>query len=136
MIAFLMKKIEVVAAVIYFENDILCLQRPKNKYNYISEKFEFPGGKMEEGETKEEALKRELFEELNITVKIKSFFLTVVFQYPDFELTMHSFICDVKTKELILNEHIALEWLTLKDLKKLDWAAADIPIVNKLVTNG
>ncbi len=131
-----MKKIEVVAAVIYFENDILCLQRPKNKYNYISEKFEFPGGKMEEGETKEEALKRELFEELNITVKIKSFFLTVVFQYPDFELTMHSFICDVKTKELILNEHIALEWLTLKDLKKLDWAAADIPIVNKLVTNG
>ena len=131
-----MKKIEVVAAIIHFKNEILCVQRPKNKYNYISEKFEFPGGKIEAGETKEEALKRELQEELNITVVIKSFFSTVVHQYPDFELTMHSYICQVKTKELILNEHIALEWLTLKDLKKLDWAAADIPIVNKLVTNG
>jgi len=131
-----MKKIEVVAAIIYFQDRILCLQRPKNKYNYISEKYEFPGGKIEEGETNEEALRRELLEELNISVKIKSFFLTVVFQYPDFELTMHSYICEVKTKDLTLNEHIALEWLTLKDLKKLDWAAADVPIVNKLVTNG
>lgn len=131
-----MKKIEVVAAIIFFEDKILCLQRPENKYDYISRKFEFPGGKIEEGETKEEALKRELLEELNISVKIKSFFLTVIFQYPDFELTMHSYICEVKTKELTLNEHIAIEWLTLKDLNKLDWAAADIPIVNKLVTNG
>ncbi len=131
-----MKKIEVVAAIIYFEDRILCLQRPKNKYNYISEKYEFPGGKIEAGETNEEALRRELLEELNISVKIKSFFLTVVFQYPDFELTMHSYICEVKTKDLTLNEHIALEWLTLKDLKKLDWAAADVPIVNKLVING
>ena len=131
-----MKKIEVVAAIIYFGNEILCLQRPKNKYDYISEKFEFPGGKIEDGETNEEALRRELLEELNISVKIKSFFLTVVFQYPDFELTMYSFICEVKTKELTLNEHIALEWLTLEYLEKLDWAAADVPIVNKLVTNG
>lgn len=128
-----MKKIEVVAAIVFFEDQILCLQRPENKYDYISRKFEFPGGKIEEGETKEEALKRELLEELNISVEIKSFFLTVVFQYPDFELTMHSYICEVKTKELTLNEHIAMEWLTLKDLNKLDWAAADIPIVNKLV---
>ena len=131
-----MKKIEVVAAIIHFENKILCVQRPKNKYNYISEKFEFPGGKIESGETKEEALKRELLEELNISVEIKSFFLTVDFQYPDFALTMQSYICEVKTKELTLNEHIALEWLTLNELKKLDWAAADIPIVNKLINNG
>jgi 8-oxo-dGTP diphosphatase len=131
-----MKKIEVVAAVIFFEDKILCVQRPKNKLPYISEKFEFPGGKIEQGETQKEALKRELREELDIVTDIKSLFLTVVHQYPDFELTMHSFICEAKSKELILNEHIAQEWLSPTELKNLDWAAADIPIVNKLVMNG
>jgi len=131
-----MKKIEVVAAIIYFEDKILCVQRAKNKLSYISEKFEFPGGKIEEGETQKEALKRELFEELNILTEIKTLFLTVDHKYPDFELTMHSYICEVKTKEIILKEHIALEWLTLKELINLDWAAADIPIVNKLIMNG
>ncbi|CAM2851592.1 (deoxy)nucleoside triphosphate pyrophosphohydrolase [Flavobacterium frigoris] len=131
-----MKKIEVVAAIIYFDNKILCVQRPKNKLSYISEKFEFPGGKIEQGETQKDALKRELFEELNITTDIQELFLTVAHEYPDFELTMHSYICEVQTKELTLNEHIAQEWLTLSELKKLDWAAADIPIVNKLIMNG
>lgn len=131
-----MKKISVVAGIIFYNNEILCVQRPKNKYAYISEKFEFPGGKIEEGETKEQALSRELVEELEITVEIKQLFLTVAHPYPDFELTMHSFICEVTNKELTLHEHIACEWLTLKDLNKLDWAAADIPIVNKLVSNG
>jgi 8-oxo-dGTP diphosphatase len=131
-----MKKIEVVAAIIYFENKILCVQRPKNKLSYISEKFEFPGGKIEQGETQKDALKRELFEELNITTNIQELFLTVAYEYPDFELTLHSYICEVKTKALTLNEHIAQEWLTLSELKKLDWAAADIPIVNKLIMNG
>ena len=131
-----MNKISVVAGIIYFENEILCVQRPKNKYEYISEKYEFPGGKIEDGETMEEALKRELLEELSLIVDIKSLFLSVTHPYPDFELTMHSFICEVKTKELTLHEHIMCEWLTIKDLKKMDWAAADIPIVNKLVANG
>ena len=130
-----MKKIEVVAGIIFFQDHILCVQRPKNKLQYISEKFEFPGGKIEKGETQKEALQRELFEELNITINIKSFYLTIVHEYPDFELTMHSFICEVENKELTLNEHISQEWLTAKELKKLDWAAADIPIVNKLVVH-
>lgn len=131
-----MKKIEVVAGIIYFEDKILCVQRPKNKLHYISEKFEFPGGKIEKGESKKEALIRELFEELNINTNIQSLFLSVVHKYPDFELTMHSYICKVETKNLILHEHIALEWLTLNELKKLDWAAADVPIVDKLILNG
>jgi 8-oxo-dGTP diphosphatase len=131
-----MKKIEVVAGIIYCKNLILCVQRPKNKLHYISEKFEFPGGKIEEGETQKEALKREILEELNISTKIKSLFMTVVHEYPDFELTMHTFICEVETKELTLVEHIDQKWLTLKELKTLDWAAADIPIVNKLMSNG
>ena len=131
-----MKKIEVVAGIIYCKNQILCVQRPKNKLHYISEKFEFPGGKIEEGETQKEALKREILEELNISTKIKSLFMTVVHEYPDFELTMHTFICEVETKELTLVEHIDQKWLTLKELKTLDWAAADNPIVNKLESNG
>jgi 8-oxo-dGTP diphosphatase len=130
------KKIEVVAAIIYFKDEILCVQRPVSKLSYISEKFEFPGGKIENGETKIDALKREIFEELNITLNIKSFFMTVLHEYPDFELTMHSYVCEVDSKEVVLNEHISLEWLNIKDLKKLDWAAADIPIVDKLITNG
>jgi 8-oxo-dGTP diphosphatase len=131
-----MKRIEVVAGIIYCKNQILCVQRPKNKLHYISEKFEFPGGKIEEGETQKEALKREILEELNISTKIKSLFMTVVHEYPDFELTMHTFVCEVETKELTLVEHIDQKWLTLKELKTLDWAAADIPIVNKLESNG
>ena len=131
-----MKKIEVVAAIIYFKDRILCVQRPQNKLAYISEKFEFPGGKIENGETEIEALKRELSEELNIIPEITSHFLSVNHQYPDFELTMHSYICQVETENIILNEHISKEWLTLNELKKLDWAAADVPIVDKLIMNG
>ena len=131
-----MKKIEVVAGIIYCKNQILCVQRPKNKLHYISKKFEFPGGKIEEGETQKEALKREILEELNISTMIKSLFMKVVHEYPDFELTMHTFICEVETKELTLVEHIDQKWLTTEELKTLDWAAADIPIVNKLVSNG
>ena len=130
-----MKKVEVVAAVILFEDKILCVQRPTSKLSYISEKFEFPGGKIEEGETKEQALKRELIEELNITPKIENQFLTVVHQYPDFELTMHSFICKANTLVVTLNEHISMKWLNKDEMKSLDWAAADIPIVDKLIDN-
>lgn len=130
-----MKKVEVVAGVIFWEDQVLCVQRPQNKFHYISEKFEFPGGKIEEDETREEALHRELMEELNISPKIKSFFLTVVHEYPDFELTMHSFMCEVDSQELILNEHIDQKWLKINELTSLDWAAADIPIVEKLLLN-
>lgn len=131
-----MKKIEVVAAIIFFEDEILCVQRAQNKHSYISKKFEFPGGKIEDGESQIDAVRRELREELNITVEIISLYLTVEHEYPDFQLTMHSYVCKVNTKELTLKEHISQEWLTIHELEKLDWAAADIPIVNKLKLNG
>lgn len=132
-----MKKVEVVAGIIYCENEIFCVQRPKNKLSYISEKFEFPGGKIENGESKLEALKRELHEELNfVPEKIDELFLTVVHEYPDFELTMHTFKCYSSTKDIQLNEHISAEWLRLENLNEIDWAAADIPIVNKLIEHG
>ncbi|WP_407404963.1 (deoxy)nucleoside triphosphate pyrophosphohydrolase [Chryseobacterium sp.] len=130
-----MKKVEVVAAILKFEDKIFCVQRSKNKLPYISEKFEFPGGKIESGETKKEALARELSEELNIVADIQSLFLTVVHQYPDFELTMHSFICNVESTNITLNEHIDSKWLKVNEIEDLDWAAADVPIVNKLIAD-
>lgn len=128
-----MKKVEVVAAILIHGDKILCAQRAESKLDYISKKFEFPGGKIESGETKKEALKRELEEELSINPKINDLYFTVVHQYPDFELTMHSFLCEVNTKEITLNEHISSKWLKKDELLSLDWAAADVPIVNKLM---
>lgn len=127
-----MKKIEVVAAVIMHENQILSVQRPEHKLDYISRKFEFPGGKIEDDETKEEALIRELKEELNLKVNIGKHIITVVHQYPDFELTMHVYSVKVTSKTITLNEHIAQLWLDKKDLYSVDWAAADVPIVDEL----
>lgn len=131
-----MKHIEVVAAIIVFKNKILCVQRNENKLSYISKKYEFPGGKMESGETKKETIKREIIEELKMDIEVGDEFLTVTHQYPDFILTMHSFLCTCEDSNITLTEHINFKWLDKNDLKELDWAAADIPIVNKLVSNG
>jgi 8-oxo-dGTP diphosphatase len=131
-----MKKIEVVAAIIYHENKILCVQRGENKYDYISKKYEFPGGKMEAGESKEETVKREILEELHMDIEVKDEFLTVDHQYPDFHLTMHSFKCSTTNESLTLTEHIDYKWLEISEMSDLDWAAADVPIVEKLVSNG
>ena len=128
-----MKKVEVVAAILMHNEEVLCAQRAENKLEYISKKFEFPGGKIEEGETHKEALKRELQEELNIDPDINELYLTVVHQYPDFELTMHSFLCDMPNREITLNEHISHVWLKKERFLELDWAAADLPIVYKMM---
>ena len=129
-----MKKIEVVAAIIIHNDKVLCVQRGDNKYDYIAFKYEFPGGKVEIGETNETALVREILEELNLKINIESEFLTVNHTYPDFMLSMHSFICSCENSTLNLTEHIDFKWLDKNELNNLAWAAADIPIVNKLVT--
>lgn len=133
---YLMKKVEVAAAIVMDKGEILCVQRGKNKFSYISGKFEFPGGKIEEGETLKETVIRELEEELMLDIVPKEKFLTVEHQYPDFHLTMHAFLCSCKNRKLKLTEHIDYKWLEPKDLIRLDWAAADIPIVQKLVSDG
>lgn len=131
-----MKEISVVAAIIKHNNKILCVQRGDNKYNYISKKFEFPGGKIEEGETLEETIIREVREELLMNIKTEKPFITVKHQYPDFFITMYSFICSCEDPTVRLTEHIAYKWLAPSELEGLDWAAADIPLVDKLVMNG
>lgn len=128
-----MKKIEVVAAIIVRDQKILCTQRGPNKYKYISGKFEFPGGKVEPGETKETALKREIAEELNLEISVGQHFVSVTHQYPDFELLMHSYFCKVEDVEVMsLSEHVTHRWLLQDELSDLDWAAADVPIVAKI----
>ena len=131
-----MKEIEVVAAIIKHKDKILCVQRGEGKYDYISKKFEFPGGKVEEGETEEQALTREIQEELAMKIMPQSAFITVNHNYPDFSITMKSFFCQCNDPEVKLNEHLDFKWLHLSEMKSLDWAEADIPIVDKLIELG
>jgi 8-oxo-dGTP diphosphatase len=130
-----MKEIHVTAAVVIQDNKILCVQRNENKYDYISKKWEFPGGKVEENEQLEETIKREIQEELNLIIGVKSFLIQVNHQYPDFKLKMDTFICEIINGNLKLNEHIDYKWLNVEELSFLDWAAADLPIVEKLRLN-
>jgi 8-oxo-dGTP diphosphatase len=130
-----MKEVHVTAAVIVQENKILCVQRNENKYDYISKKWEFPGGKVEENEQLEDTIKREILEELNLTIEVKTFLTQVNHQYPDFLLKMDTFICEIRGGSLKLNEHIDHKWLSINELSDLDWAEADLPIVEKLSLN-
>ena len=127
-----MKTIEVVAAIVVDDGKILCAQRGKNKLDYLSKKFEFPGGKLESDETLEQALAREMKEELNMSISVDRLLLTVEHTYADFKIIMHSFICYTQNRTLVLNEHLQAVWLSIGELDKLDWAAADIPIVEKI----
>lgn len=128
-----MKHITVVAAVIIHNKKILCVQRGPAKYDYISKKWEFPGGKVEENETNIDAIIREIKEELHMDIQVDTFFTTINHEYPDFKLTMHTFLCSCDSDELTLTEHIDFKWLTVSEIKDLDWAAADLPIVEKLI---
>lgn len=127
-----MKEIEVVAAIIQHQNKILCCQRKDNKLQYLSEKWEFPGGKLEEGESKEVGLIREIKEELNMDISSPSFALTVQHTYPDFKLIMHCFYVVTNRQDFELHAHNDAKWLSKHDLINLDWAEADIPIVKFL----
>jgi len=127
-----MKHLIVVAAVIERGDTILCVQRGQARYEYLSEKWEFPGGKMEADETEQETIRREIMEELGMAIIVRSKLVVVEHHYPDFNLTMHAYRCSSED-EPQLKEHQASVWLTKGELNKLDWAAADIPIINALL---
>jgi len=124
--------IEVVAAIIKVENKFLCCQRDENKYKYISKKFEFPGGKVEKNETNEEALIREIKEELNLEIYINRFFATINYSYPDFDIKMHCFLCSLREFNIKLNDHISFELLDLESIQSLDWVPADLELIRLL----
>jgi 8-oxo-dGTP diphosphatase len=127
-----MKHHEVVAAIIQRGDEFLCLQRGPSKYEYIAHKWEFPGGKVEAGESQAEALVREIQEELGLAIHVTEALLTVEHTYPDFRITMHGLLCAALTPELTLHEHAAYTWLRREQLHTLDWAAADLPLVAHL----
>ena len=128
-----MKQITTVAGVIKNQNgEILCTLRDQGKYEYVSFKWEFPGGKIEQGETNHQALSRELMEELEIDVKIGDFFYQVEHDYPDFHLSMAVYECDLLSTEIKQNVHKGMKWLAPKDMMSLEWAAADIPVAQAI----
>jgi 8-oxo-dGTP diphosphatase len=127
-----MKTIEVVAAIIEHKSKILCVQRGPSKYDYVSKKWEFPGGKIEANESAQDAIKREISEELHLEIIDANFFTSVTHQYPDFKIKLDFFNCSVVNPDLVLTEHIESAWLVPAEMDALDWAAADIPAVEKL----
>lgn len=124
-----MKKIEVVAAIIKHDNKILATQRG---YGDFKGGWEFPGGKMEVGETPQEALIREIKEELDTEIEVNEFVDTVEYDYPNFHLTMHCFIATVVSGDLVLKEHKAAKWLTKETLNSVVWLPADLGLIKKL----
>jgi 8-oxo-dGTP diphosphatase len=127
-----MKRTKIVAAIIRKDNKILCTQR-SIKDKYLALKWEFPGGKIEEGETHQEALIREIKEELNIDIKVNDFFMTIDHSYNSFHIKMHTYLCEMNDEVIKLNNHHHYQWLYLNQLNKLDWAEADIEIVEKII---
>lgn len=127
-----MKEIKVVAAIIQKENKILATKRG---YGEFINMWEFPGGKIEPGETKEEALIREIKEELNIEINVDKFALDIEYQYPNFYLFMSCFMCSIKEGSIELLEHNDGKWITKEELNTLNWLPADIDAVNYLKEN-
>ena len=125
-----MKQIEVVAAIIRKDDKIFATQRG---YGDFKDGWEFPGGKMEPGETPEEALKREILEELDTRIDVERLLTTVDYDYPKFHLTMHCFICSIESGSLTLKEHEAARWLKLSDIYSVDWLPADRVVVDELM---
>ncbi len=125
-----MKTIEVVAAIIKDNNKVLATCRG---YGEFINMWEFPGGKIEPNESKEEALHREILEELEVSININEFLMTVEYDYPNFHLTMHCFMCSIKDGSIKLNDHNDSTWATKDELNLLNWIPADLDIVNKLI---
>ncbi len=128
-----MKTIRVVAAVIKAEKNgepiIFATQRG---YGDFKDGWEFPGGKIQEGETPQEALKREIMEELDTEIEVGDLIETVEYDYPNFHLSMDCFWCKVVRGNLILKEHEAAKWLTKEMLDEVDWLPADLSLVKKI----
>lgn len=128
-----MKTIEVVAAIIKRGNEILATQRG---YGEFEGGWEFPGGKVEPGESPEGAVVREIQEELDATIAVDRLIATVEYDYPTFHLIMHCYLSHVAAGELKLLEHSAAKWLTRETLESVDWLPADVAVIEAIKDQG
>lgn len=129
----MMKTIEVVAAIIIKDGEVFATQRG---YGEWQDWWEFPGGKIEPGECPQDALVREIREELDAEIEVGELLETVEWDYPNFHLTMHCFLCSLLSDSVHLNEHEAATWLTRETLRSVRWLPADegvIPLIEELV---
>ena len=124
-----MKTIRVVAAVIRKDDKIFATQRG---YGELKGGWEFPGGKIEEGETPHEALKREIEEELDTEILVGELIDTIEYDYPNFHLSMDCFWCEIVEGKLVLKEHEAARWLDRKTMDDVEWLPADVTLVGKI----
>ena len=124
-----MKTIEVVAAVIHKDGAYFATQRGYGEFEGM---WEFPGGKIEPGESRESALKREIQEELGIDITINKFLCTTDCDCPSFHLTMHCYLCSIVSGEIELREHKAAQWLSMELLDSIEWLPADMEVIEKL----
>ena len=123
------KVVNVVAAIIVKDDKIFATQRG---YGDFKDGWEFPGGKVEEGETPEEALVREIKEELDADIDVGVLFDTVEYDYPTFHLSMKCYLCSLRSDNILLKEHEAAKWLTKDTLDSVDWLPADEGLIGKL----
>lgn len=121
--------VKVAAAIIKDKNRIFTTQRG---YGEFKDGWEFPGGKIEENETPKEALIREIKEELDTTIAVEELIDIVEYDYPDFHLSMHCFLCSIVSGDLILKEHEASRWLTKDELWSVEWLPADLSLIEKI----
>lgn len=127
-----MKSVEVVAAIIYKDGAYFATQRGYGEFEGM---WEFPGGKIEQGESRESALIREIQEELGVSISVEEFICTTDYDYQSFHLTMHCYICSIESVEIELREHKSARWLTVDMLDSVEWLPADKEVVDKLRYN-
>ncbi|MGI6710866.1 MAG: (deoxy)nucleoside triphosphate pyrophosphohydrolase [Bacilli bacterium] len=123
--------VEVVASVIKKNNLILCTRRPTSKK--FPGYWEFPGGKVEDGETKEEALIREIKEELDVKIKVNSLITIIDYEYHDFLLKMYVYDCILLEEDIVLLEHQEMRWLKKENLDSLNWLPSDLELIKMLM---
>ena len=128
-----MKTIEVAAAIIVKDNRNFATQRG---YGEFKDGWEFPGGKIEPGESAQEALVREIREELDVDIRVGKLLETVEYDYPEFHLTMHCFICELLSEEIVLKEHEDARWLKKEELDSVGWLPADVGVIGKITGIG
>ena len=126
------KTLQVVGAIIIKDGRILAVKRGENKNKAVAFKYEFPGGKIEQGETPEAALKRELVEEMNYDIQVGEKFMSVSYEYDDVIVNLHTYLCKPRSSTYTLNEHIDDKWLLPSELFDVEWAPADYDIIAEL----